>query len=278
MIKSILMPTDGSQNSKVALEYAIYIAKKFDAKIKGLSVLDIRVLEGPFFSDVSGALGFSPYQNYLPKFQEILEEKGNIILQDFKKACEDKSIKTDTKRLTGIISNIIAEEGKKVDLIVMAQRGEHAEWSSGLLGSTTESVVRKASSPVLITPQTFRPFKTVLHACDGSSGSNKALKLACELAYSMKLKLIVIIVMNNEKKSKEILAETEEFIAPYHLEADIGRLKGEAGEEILKYAEKSNVDLIIMGAFGHSRIHELILGGTTAYVIRKSAFPILLNR
>lgn len=278
MIKSILMPTDGSQNSKVALEYAIYIAKKFDAKIKGLSILDIRALEGPFFSDVSGALGFSPYQSYLPKFQEILEEKGNIILQDFKKACEDKSIETNTKRLTGIIPNIIAEEGKKVDLIVMAQRGEHAEWSSGLLGSTTESVVRKSSSPVLITPQTFRPFKTVLHACDGSSGSNKALKLACELAYLMKLKLKVIIVMNNEKKSKEILAETEEFIAPYHLEADIDRLKGEAGEEILKYAEKSNVDLIIMGAFGHSRIHELILGGTTAYVVRKSTLPILLNR
>lgn len=272
------MPTDGSQNSKVALEYAIYIAKKFDAKIKGLSILDIRALEGPFFSDVSGALGFSPYQSYLPKFQEILEEKGNIILQDFKKACEDKSIETNTKRLTGIIPNIIAEEGKKVDLIVMAQRGEHAEWSSGLLGSTTESVVRKSSSPVLITPQTFRPFKTVLHACDGSSGSNKALKLACELAYLMKLKLKVIIVMNNEKKSKEILAETEEFIAPYHLEADIDRLKGEAGEEILKYAEKSNVDLIIMGAFGHSRIHELILGGTTAYVVRKSTLPILLNR
>lgn len=278
MIKSILIPTDGSPNSKIALEYAIYIAKKFNAEIKGLNVLDIKTLEGPFLSDVSGALGFSPYQSYLPKFQEILEEKGNIILQEFKKACEDESIKTNTKRLTGIISNIIAEEGKKVDLIVMAQRGEHAEWSSGLLGSTTESVVRKSLRPVFITPQRFRTFNTVLHPCDGSSGSNKALKLACEIAYSMKLKLKVIIVMNNEKRSKEILAEAEEFIAPYHLDADIENLKGEAGEEILKYAEKSNADLIIMGAFGHSRLHELILGGTTAYVIRKSTLPILLNR
>ncbi len=278
MIKSILIPTDGSPNSKIALGYGIYLASKFKAEISGLNVVDIRALEGPFFSDISGALGFSPYQNYLPKFQEILEEKGNAILEDFKKACEKKSIQPKTKRLSGIIPNMIAEEAKKVDLIVMAQRGEHAEWSSGLLGSTTESVARKSPRPVLITSQTFRPFKTILNASDGSSESNRALKLACEFAYSMKIKLKVVVFQNNEDKGKELKSEVEEFIAPDHLKEDVNQLKGEAREEILKYAENNNIDLIVMGAFGHSRIHELILGGTTSYVIRKSSIPILLNR
>lgn len=278
MIKSVLVPTDGSQNSKIAIEYGIYLALKFEAEITGLNIVDIRALEGPFLSDISGALGFTPYQNYLPKIQEILEEKGNIILEDFKKICEKKSIQPKTKRLSGIIPNIIAEEGKKVDLIVIAQRGEHAQWSSGLLGSTTESVVRKSSRPVLVTSQTFRPFETVLHPYDGSSESNKALKLACELVHSMNIKLKVVLVVNTDEKSREILTEAEEFIAPYHLDVDIQRLKGEASNEILSYAESNNVDLIIMGAFGHSRIHELILGGTTAYVIRKSSIPVLLNR
>ncbi len=278
MIKSILIPTDGSPNSKIALDYGTYLALKFKAEITGLNIVDIRTLEGPFFSDISGALGFSPYQNYVHKFQEILENKGDIILEDFKKTCAEKSIQAKTKKLTGIISNIIAEEGKKVDIVIIAQRGEYAQWSSGLLGSTTESVVRKSLRPVLVTPQTFRPFETILHACDGSSESNKALKLACEITFSMKIKLRVVIVINNKEKGKEILNEAEEFIAPYHLDADIEWLQGEAGEKILKYAEKNKVDLIIMGAFGHSRIHELILGGTTAYVIRKSTLPILLNR
>ncbi len=278
MIKSMLVPTDGSPNSKIALEYGLYLASKFEAEITGINIVDIRALEGPFFSDISGALGFSPYQNYVQKIQEILEERGNIILNDFKNFCEEKSIQPKTKRLSGIIPNIIAEEGKKVDLIVMAQRGEHAQWSSGLLGSTTESVVRKSPRPVLVTSQAFRPFEAVLHACDGSSESNKALKLACEVVYSMKLKLNVIIVINNEVKGRKILAEAEEFIAPYHLDSHVEWIKGDSAKEILKYAENNNVDLIVMGTFGHSRIHELILGGTTAYVIRKSTLPVLLNR
>ena len=52
----------------------------------------------------------------------------------------------------------------------------------------------------------------------------------------------------------------------------------EPGKAILDYAEQNNIDLIVMGAFGHSRIHDLILGGTTAYIIRKSSIPILLQR
>jgi nucleotide-binding universal stress UspA family protein len=214
----------------------------------------------------------------LPKFQEILEERGNIVLEEFKKICEEKSVRPKIKRLSGIIPNVIADEGKKVDLIIVAQRGEHAEWSSGLLGSTTESVVRKSLRPVLVTSKTFRPFKTILHAYDGSSESNKAMKLACELVHSLEAKLKIVLVMSNKEKGKSILSEAEEFIAPYHLNADIEQLKGQTAKEILSYVETNSVDLIIMGAFGHSRIHELILGGTTAYVLRNSVVPILLNR
>ena len=138
MIKSILIPTDGSQNSRTALDYGSDIAALFNAEIKGLNVVDVRALEGPFLSDISGSLGFSPFQNYLPKFQQILEERADMLLDDFKKHCAEKGIVAKTKRLTGIIPNIIADEAKMVDLVIIAQRGEHEKWSTGLLGSTTE--------------------------------------------------------------------------------------------------------------------------------------------
>jgi nucleotide-binding universal stress UspA family protein len=278
MIKSILIPTDGSENSKTALEYGMYLSGHFKAEITGLNVIDIRALEGPFFSDISGSLGFIPYQNYLPKYQSILEERAKIILDTFKKTCEEKLLPCKTRQCTGIIPNIIAEEGKKVDIIIMAQRGEHAQWSSGLLGSTTESVVRKAPRPVMVTPQQFHPFSTVLAPYDGSSESNKALKIACEFVFSMKLPFRVLVVTNSEEKGDEIAREAEEFIGPYQLNAKVEWVKGEAHDEILDYAGQNAIDLIIMGAFGHSRVRELILGGTTAYIVRKSPVPVLLYR
>ena len=80
MIKSILIPTDGSANSKVALEYGMLLAERFGAQITGLHVVDDRDLEGPLLSDIAGSLGFTPYQNYLPKFRKILEDRGDFIL------------------------------------------------------------------------------------------------------------------------------------------------------------------------------------------------------
>ncbi|MCP4634838.1 MAG: universal stress protein, partial [candidate division Zixibacteria bacterium] len=123
MIKSILIPTDGSVNSTIALDYGIHIAGLFKAEITGLNVVDIRSLEGPFLSDISGSLGFSPFQNFLPKFQKTLEDRGDMILEAFEQHCQSHSITPTVKRQTGIISNIISDEAKRSDLVIVAQRG-----------------------------------------------------------------------------------------------------------------------------------------------------------
>ncbi|MGW8323775.1 MAG: universal stress protein [Thermodesulfobacteriota bacterium] len=278
MIKSILIPTDGSAFSGVALEYGIYLAEKFGAKITGLHVVDARELEGPLLSDMAGSLGFSPYQNYLAKFRKILEGKGDVILEAFRSSCEERSIRTNVKRFSGVVANVISDEAKKADLVIIAQRGQHERWSSGLLGSTTESVVRKSPRPVLVTPNTFREFENVLVAYDGSVESNKALKTTLELFAYSETRLKSVVITHDEKRCEALTEEIEAFVSPYQVDVDIECLEGEPSREILRYAGDKRIDLIVMGAFGHSRLHDLVLGGTTAYIIRNATLPVLLNR
>lgn len=278
MIKSILIPTDGSAYSKIALAYGIYLAERFGAQITGLHVVDERDLEGPLLSDIAGALGFTPYQSYLPKFRKILEDRGDLILEAFRSSCQERSIRPKVKRASGTVPGVIAEEAKKVDLVIIAQRGEHERWSSGLLGSTTESVVRRSPRPVLVTPGSFREFANVLVAYDGSIESNQALKTTCELFAYSDTRLKTLIVTGDRKRCEALTEEIEAFLSPYQLDVEIECLEGEAAREILGYAEEKRIDLIVMGAFGHSRIHDLILGGTTAYIIRNTTVPVLLNR
>ena len=147
MIKSILIATDGSANSMVATQFGCCLAKLFQAGVCGLNVVDVRALEGPLMSDISGSMGFEPFQSYLPKFEQILQERADGILEDFKGLCAEQGITAEVKRLSGIVPNVIAEEAKRVDLVVIAQRGEHAQWSAGLLGSRAETVVRKPCRP-----------------------------------------------------------------------------------------------------------------------------------
>lgn len=278
MIKSILIPTDGSVNSHTALEFGIYLAKLFKAEITGLNVIDIRALEGPFLSDISGSLGFTPFQNYFPKFQKILEDRANVILDDFKNRCAEKSIDPRLKRMSGVIANVIAEEAKRVDLVVIAQRGEHEQWSTGLIGSTTDSVVRKSPRPVLVTPNKFQKVTGVLVAYDGSIEANRALKTACEHFSDKKIQFRIVFVTADGDRKKRLTDEVNEFVSPYKLKYEITCLEGDAGKEILNFSENTKTDLIAMGAFSHSRIRDLFLGGTTAYIIRKASIPVLLTR
>jgi nucleotide-binding universal stress UspA family protein len=67
-------------------------------------------------------------------------------------------------------------------------------------------------------------------------------------------------------------------VNPYSLDYEGVWLQGEAAKEILSFAQRSAMDIIVMGAFGHGRLHDLILGSTAAYVIRNSTIPILLHR
>jgi nucleotide-binding universal stress UspA family protein len=278
MIKRILIPTDGSSNSATALEYGAALAAYFDAEITGLNVIDIRSLEGPFLSDISGSLGFSPIQNYLPRFQQILDDRADTILDMFRNRCAEKGLIAKTKKMTGIIANIIADEARKAELVVISQHGEHEQWSSGLLGSTTESVVRKSPVPVLVTPGAYRQFQNILIAYDGSIESSNALKCACAFFGATGQNIKIIYVAQEEEKGRALAAEIAEITAPYSLTYEGVWLQGDAPKEILSFADLHAIDLIIMGAFSHGRLHDLILGSTAAYIIRKSTIPILLHR
>lgn len=277
MIKSVLIPTDGSENSAIATRYGLQLASVFGATVTGLHVVDIRTLEGPFLNDISGSLGFSPYQNYLPKFQEILDERAGVILERFQAQCREEGIDAKTKKETGIIPAVIAEEARLFDLVVIAQRGEHEKWSTGLLGSTTESVVRKSPRPVLVTPAELRTVKTVLVAYDGGVESSSALKLACENFSGSAFTLHAAVVSDEDRERTALADEVRECVQPWGVEIQAHCLTGTPGREILETARSVNADLIVMGAFGHSRIHDLILGSTTAHIMRQSPVPVLLH-
>jgi nucleotide-binding universal stress UspA family protein len=278
MIKSILVPVDGSDNSRVAVEHAIYFAQLFNAELCGLNVVDIRSLEGPFLSDISASLGFAPFQNYLPKFQEILEERSDLILNNIEEMVVSSNIKFRKKRLSGVVSTLISEEAKMFDMVVIAQRGEHAQWSSGLLGSTTESVVRKTPRPVLVTTNTFRKIKNVTVAYDGAVESSNALKASLEMFIDDAFNINVVIVTDDIEKKEKLTSEVNEFASPYNKDVNIAVLSGDSGKAIIDYLEDNSSDIIVMGVFSHSRLHDIILGSTAAYILRKSEIPVLLNR
>ena len=184
-----------------------------------------------------------------------------------------------SKKTTGIIDEEIINEGKNADLIVLAQRGEHYPLSrSVLLGSTAEAVVRKSGKPVLVTPVSFIEIESMGLAYDGSPPADHALKIAAELSDRIRWPLTVLIVTDNVKLSADLSKRVESALEDYAIDSDIIVLGGKEEKEIIRFIEEGAVELLLMGARGHSRFKELLLGSTTSHVIRKSRIPVLLAR
>ncbi|MFY9638152.1 MAG: universal stress protein [Methanobacterium sp.] len=154
MYNKILLPTDGSENSKRANKHALWIADKSDADIVVLYVID------PHFPEVATTLPLSTLPTPDEQFYEEIRKEGNQIIDDFKQELEDikskgtcKNVNLKTLIREGKPSNEIIKVLKEenIDLVVMGASGRHG-LDRFMLGSVTERVVREAETPVMVTP------------------------------------------------------------------------------------------------------------------------------
>jgi len=279
MIKSILVALDGSQHADSALEHALWLARRLRARVIGLHVLDIVSIEGSFLHDVSGSLGFEPYLDFSSKMREALQERGRVLLDAFTTRCETEGIAHDTVLPMGIVANEICDHARTADLVVVGHRGVNEQFSTGLLGSTTESVTRKSPKPVLVTPLQFREITRPLLAYDGSQRASAALHAAAELTSALQLPLTVVHVGRDDAgEGSRVLTEAQRYLQSYEVAVTAKPLTGPPHQRIVDVLRDGRFDLLFIGAYGHSRIIEMVLGSTTEYVLRNSGAPVFLAR
>ena len=154
MYKKILLPTDGSDNSKRANKHALWIADKSDADIVIMYVVE------PHFPELATGLPLSTLPTPDERFYEEIRNEGKQILENFKQELEDvqckgickntnlKSIITEGKPSNEIVTILNKED---VDLVVMGASGRHG-LDRFVIGSVTERVVRNAKKPVMVIP------------------------------------------------------------------------------------------------------------------------------
>ncbi len=280
MIKSILVTLDGSEHAQTAAQYALWIAERLQATAIGLHVVDVVSIEGSgaFLHDVSGSLGFEPYLDFSSKMRDALQERGRVILEQFLASCNERGVRADTQLVSGIVANEICEQARTADLVVVGHRGVNERFSTGLLGGTTESVTRKCPKPVLVSPIELRPIRRPLLAYDGSQRAAAAMHEAAELVTALGLPLTVLHVGKGDTAADRVVDEARRYLATHRVEAEYIERPGHANEVILETIAAGDHDLLVIGAYGHSRIIEMVLGSTTEYVLRNASVPVFLCR
>lgn len=282
MFERILVPVDGSTDSWVALEQAILIAHEGEHEIYGLFVVDIRLIEAPYITSLYSD-NFTPSINPAAVEMSIevsqrLEARAQTVLTQLKDRCTDAGIRVQAEKVDGLSSQIILARAQEADLIVMGRRGEGARWAGPLLGSTFEAVVRHVPIPVIATQAEIRPTTRILVAYDGSEISRGGLAIAKEMAVERGLSIVLLTVDDGHPGRKEAHEFGRVFLLDQELNVKPLFYKGHPAEEILDVARTEGCDLIILGAYGHSRFLEIFFGSSVDEVIHEATCPLLICR
>ena len=287
-MKKILLCSDGSAFAENTYRYGAWFAERLKAEaVDVLCVTDTRRQQASK-QNFSGSIGIDAKENLLNRLVELEHEKAKINYQRAKLVLQEaaQSLKAEgieqinLLHETGFLVDCLEKFETSCDLIVIGKRGEAAEVASGHLGANLERIVRSINKPCLVTSRQFKPIERVLIAYDDSPTSLKILQFIGDSSIFAGAELHIVTVAKNTTDATAIarLESARQLAQQAGFEPVCSVIEGHSEEAISNYISDRNISLLVMGAYGHSRIRHLVIGSTTVQMLRSSHIPVLLFR
>ncbi|MCB0344811.1 MAG: universal stress protein [Bdellovibrionales bacterium] len=285
MIRSILVPIDGSPASDAALSISCSISCLIDARVIGLFVQDAdRFKHVPLASALAASIGAQPaIEAPLPP-AKLLEAEENVeaesldLFQEFQSHCDQARTRSRFLCRRGNPAEEISEMGRSVDLIVIGNCGRHIGVEHKESGLTTNAVLHNTTRPVLVVPEEPAGLSRLVVAYDGSSASERVLRAAAELASVMRLEEVHIVTVGEDvEKARGTQRSAVLYLSNYEFLTVPALFRGDPKQVIPDYAEEVDASILALGAFGSGKIAERIFGSTTLVALQQPNVGILLS-
>lgn len=284
MTNRILALVDHSPYAESVCHYSAWIAERLGAGIDLLHVLTGNPLGAS--DDLSGSLKLGARTALLKKLADLDAERarlakarGQALLDDARAIIESHGAGPVTQKLRqGDLVETLKELEPGMRAIVLGKRGEGSAEAAAHLGSNLERIVRSASVPVLVAARHYQPVSSILIAFDASSSAERAVD---RMAASPVFTGLAATLVHAGTDGPEIRARLEAARAKLtaaHIDASTEILPGHPEDALAEKIAAAGMNLLVMGAYGHSRIRNLIIGSTTTAMIQACRIPVLLFR
>lgn len=281
----ILACVDASAYMASVCDLAAWAATRTGAKVEVLHVIQRKdAIAGRH--DLSGAIGLGVKSGLLEELTRIDEaegrlaiERGRLLLDSAHERLKAAGVEQINllPRHGGIVETIVERE-EQADLVVIGKRGASSEFATEHLGSKLERVVRASTRSVFVASREVRAIESVTLAYDGSPATVKALQLICSSPLFEGLAIDVVTVGDAMPATEEMLAAATAQLVAAGRRAERFLLPGSAEKAIAQHVRDRESGMLVMGAYGHSRLRHLIIGSTTTALVRTVRVPILLVR
>lgn len=275
---------DGSASAPAVCDYASWASQRLNAPLTLLHVLDQR--QYPVSADLSGNIGLGSREHLLDQLAALDEQRNKLALEQGlvmlaaakERAIADGVSSPETKQRHGDLLESLRELENDIRLLVIGRQGESSDGAELHVGSQLESVIRIMHRPVLVTPTSFKKPESVMLAFDGGATTRKGVEMlaASPLLRGLPIHLVMVGTKTTEN-AVQMEAACSTLTSAGHKVHTVIRA-GEVEPALHTYQEEHGIDLLVMGAYGHSRIRQFLVGSTTAHMLRTTTSPLLLLR
>lgn len=280
-MSQVIACIDGTNISPAVCDYAVWASLRIDAPLEFLHVLDKS--EYPTESNLSGNIGLGSREALLDELAELDERRGKLALQQGKlmlEAARERAVaggieNPGSRQRHGNLVETLLEMEPNSRLLVL---GKHDDHLSEHIGSRLENVVRTLQRPILITTSSFKAPERIMIAFDGSPTTRRVVEMVAGSPLFRGLPCHLVMVGTENATLKTQLDQAKKTLESAGFETRATLIAGEVERALCDYRADHAIDLLVMGAYGHSVIRRFLVGSTTTNVIRNASVPVLLLR
>jgi len=279
-MQRLLACLDVSHYSQTVCEHAAWAAQRLGASVELLHVIqrnDARAeLDGAGLATKPGLL--DEVMALKAAEGRLAERQGHLLLEAAVDQLRARGI-TDVElslREGGIVETI-AEREAFSDMMIIGKRGAQADFAKGHLGSKVERVIRQSRKPVLVATRVFKAPQRIAIAFDGGPSSRKALEYVSTSMLFGGLDIdIVLVGAYTDTNAAHIDWAQTQFTGRAGVKAV--QREGNPDAVLPQVIRERAIDLLVMGAYGHSPLRNMLVGSTTTQMIRAGQTSVLLFR
>lgn len=284
MTDKLIALVDGSIYSHSVCDHAAWVSGRTGAAVELLHVLGRR--EAVEKTDLSGSIKLGARTALLEELATLDEQRaklvahrGRAILDDAREVLVSDGVNEITTRLRhGDLIETVAEQEADAAMVLVGKRGEAADFAKMHLGSNLERIVRASRKPVFVASRAFKPIEKVLIAYDGSASAMRAVDHIARSPLYAGLSVNVVTIGAETPTTRKALEDAAAMLKAAGLAPETSIIVGQPDAVLGKMVDDEGHSLVVMGAYGHSRIRNLIIGSTTTAMIRSCKAPIVLIR
>jgi len=280
--KDILVAADGAASARGRIEVAAGLAQRFDAHLVGLhTVLTAGSMRDRGYFDVFDRSILDPLYH---EFGETMRSEAERARQLFEETASRFGVSAEWRLTSGYPTDSAALHGRYADLIVLGQL-DPDDRQAPLFRPQPEEVALAVGRPILVVPYagTWNTIgRRVLIGWDASREATRAINDAMPLLSAAESVTVLAIdpesnpVRHGDMPGADIALHLARHGVKATIESTVSAGIG-IGNALLSRASDLSADLLVIGAYGHSRLRELVLGGATRTVIASMTLPVLMS-